>query len=239
MTRLLAIDTSSTWCSVALFSDDEEPIFRHEQLAASASQYLLPWIQEILLEKNIQLHELDGIGVGVGPGAFTVVRLSIAVAQGLAYAAKIPVFPVISLDAIAMQSIQKPAFLKYKPERFLVCIDARMEEVYWAVYEMIIFNAKETPRRIGGIHLTKPENLDLNGVDFLVGNGAAAYKDRILLSSAAPFPRENIDTDVNIHSLGILLCALDMLKNGQQQDVHDLEPVYVRNKVARTVLERA
>ena len=239
MTRLLAIDTSSSWCSVALFFDDAEPIYRHELLAASASQHLLPWVQGLLLDKNIQLNELDGIGVGVGPGAFTGVRLSIAVAQGLAYAAKIPVLPVISLDAIARQAVQNPAFLKCKPLKFLVCIDARMGEIYWATYEMRTPNTEEIPRRIGNIQLSKPEDLDFNGIEFLVGNGAEVYKDRIFSSSDAPIPHERVDANANIHSLGVLLCAHDMLKNGQQVDVHSLEPIYVRNKVAQTVLERA
>ena len=83
MTSILAIDTSSAWCSVALSIDNNEPLFRHDPVSAGASQLLLPWIEEMLIQADISLQDLDAIAIGVGPGAFTGIRLGLAVTQGL------------------------------------------------------------------------------------------------------------------------------------------------------------
>jgi len=99
--RILAIDTSTSWCSVAL-SFDGQIKHRHELIGAGASQHLLPWINELLHSVSAQYQDLDTIAVGIGPGAFSGVRLSVAIAQGLAVGAKRPVIPVASLDAMAM-----------------------------------------------------------------------------------------------------------------------------------------
>ena len=84
MANILAIDTSSAWCSVALSLGDQAPELRHEAVSAGASQLLLPWIESLLSEGNISLKNLDAIAVGIGPGAFTGVRLGVAAVQGLA-----------------------------------------------------------------------------------------------------------------------------------------------------------
>jgi len=97
----LAIDTSSAWCSVALSLGESDPISRHQPVAAGASQLLLPWIEEMLQASNLTMTDLDAIAIGIGPGAFTGVRLGVAAVQGLALAANLPVIPITSLDAIA------------------------------------------------------------------------------------------------------------------------------------------
>ena len=107
MKRILAIDTSSAWCSVALSvgSVSKHVVERHELLGPTASQHLLPWITDLLKQEGIRLRDLDAIAVGIGPGAFTGVRLGVAVVQGLALAANLPIAPVASLDAIAATAI--------------------------------------------------------------------------------------------------------------------------------------
>jgi len=97
LTRILAIDTSSAWCSVALSLSDTAPLVRHQKVSAGASQLLLPWIEELLRQASSELASLDAIAVGIGPGAFTGVRLGVAVVQGLATAAKLPILPVAVL----------------------------------------------------------------------------------------------------------------------------------------------
>ena len=76
----------------------------------------------------MRLSQLDGIAAGVGPGSFTGVRISVAVAQGLAFGAGLPVVPVTSLEALAFQAIEAGA------DRVLACLDARMGEVYWGCF---------------------------------------------------------------------------------------------------------
>jgi tRNA threonylcarbamoyladenosine biosynthesis protein TsaB len=229
LANILAIDTSSAWCSVALSLEGQAVQFRHEAVTAGASQLLLPWIESLLSNAKFSLNDLDAIAVGIGPGAFTGVRLGVAAVQGLAVSQNIPVVPVCSLDAIAAQLLDSAVFKSSHPQHLMIAIDARMEEVYWASYDI---EDNRLPKRIGDIHLTKPEDLNLNGVQLLAGSALNAYSQRL------PQFTGSIDPDVSISALGILKCAQQSLQDGVQCEVRQLEPLYVRDKVAFTTAER-
>jgi tRNA threonylcarbamoyladenosine biosynthesis protein TsaB len=231
----LAIDTSSAWCSVALSLDDAMPVVRHELLSAGASQLLLPWIQDLLGKAHLSLSQLDAIAVGVGPGAFTGVRLGVAAVQGLAIAANLPVLPVASLDAIAAQAIKTPRFAQLKPHHFVIAVDARMDEIYWARYE-IQADSSVAIRR-GEIHLSKPEAVDLSNIQYLAGSAIQAFGDRLFVNHTLPI--EALDPEISISALGILDVAQRLYQAKKQIQVSQLEPLYVRNKVALTTDERA
>jgi tRNA threonylcarbamoyladenosine biosynthesis protein TsaB len=244
LTRILAIDTSSAWCSVALSIDDAPSLVRHQKVSAGASQFLLPWIDELLIEANTKLASLDAIAIGVGPGAFTGVRLGVAAVQGLAIAAGLPVIPVASLDAIAAQLLLKPAFLQVAPSTFLIAVDARMGEAYWAKYRVLRDRSAAWAERIGEIQLSAPEAVDLDGVDYVAGSAIGEFGDRLLASQSTSLQRQalldsHLDAQIGIESLGVLICAQKLWAQGLQQDVRLLEPLYVRNKVAYTAAERA
>jgi tRNA threonylcarbamoyladenosine biosynthesis protein TsaB len=227
--NILAIDTSSAWCSVALSLDNKAPELRHEAVSAGASQLLLPWIESLLSDSNITLKDLDAIAVDIGPGAFTGVRLGVSAVQGLAISQHIPVLPVSSLDAVAAQLITMDSFKQISPVSFVIALDARMEEVYWAKYEV---QENQLPKRVGDIHLTSPENIDLEGVELLAGSAIHAYYDRLPNFTGA------IDTQITISAMGVLECAKQYLRDGLAQDIRTLEPLYIRNKVALTTAER-
>ncbi len=235
MTRILAIDTSSAWCSVALSLDEATPLVRHQKVSAGASQLLLPWVEELLSDSAAELTSLDAIAIGVGPGAFTGVRLGVAVVQGLATAAKLPVLPVASLDAIAAQLALKPLFIASGVQTFVVAVDARMGEVYWAKYKVKL---NELPNRLGDIQLSSPELVDLSGAEYLAGSAIAEFGNRLFTSIQKPFPDSHLDAEIGVDAQGVLACAQAMWHKGLQQDVHLLEPLYIRNKVALTTLER-
>ena len=235
MTRILAIDTSTAWCSVALSIGDQAPILRHELVSAGASQLVLPWVEALLEQANIKLNELDAIAVGIGPGAFTGVRLGVAAVQGLAIACDLPILPVASLDAIAAQLIKTNFFEDAKPRNFVIAIDARMDEIYWAQYESPM-QQQDLAKRIGDIHLSKPEELDLTDIQFLAGSALKIYADRLF--SKATLPSAALDAQIHLTALGILDYAKVRLKEGQQIHVRELEPLYVRDKVALTTQER-
>lgn len=236
MTRILAIDTTSAWCSVALSLNDAAPLVRHQKVSAGASQLILPWVDELLSEASMSLSEVDAIAIGIGPGAFTGVRLGVAVVQGLAIAAKLPVLAVASLDAIAVQLTQTPAFLASGSQSFVIAIDARMGEVYWASYRV---DQKQLPHRQGDIHLTAPEGVELANIDFLAGSAIDEYGDLLFASISKPMPSSHLNPEIGVHALGVLACAQEMWGKGLQQDVHLLEPLYIRNKVALTSVERS
>ena len=237
MTRILAIDTSTAWCSVALSLGDETPILRHELVSAGASQLVLPWVQALLEQANMKLNELDAIAVGIGPGAFTGVRLGVAAVQGLAISCDLPIVPVTSLDAIAAQLSNTPHFELAKSRNFVIAIDARMDEIYWAKYTSPI-QKEDLPKRIGDIHLSKPEELDLTDFQFLAGSALEVYGDRLFSKAKIPLPSTALDTQIHLSALGILGIAKQALTEGRQINVRQLEPLYVRDKVALTTQER-
>ena len=234
MPQLLAIDTSSAWCSVALSLDHQEPILRHEEVSAGASRLLLPWIDEVLMQSNQSLASLDAIAIGIGPGAFTGVRLGVAAVQGLAFSADLPVIPVVSLDAIAAQVTKSAQFKQMHPQHFVVAIDARMDEIYWAKYRS---NGMDClPTRINEIQLSKPEGIDLHQADYLAGSALKAYQGRLF--GRYSLPAQACDGDIAISALGILDCAKQLWAENKQIPVTNLEPLYIRNKVALTTAER-
>ncbi len=236
MPYILAIDTSSAWCSVALSIKDDGVAYRHEKVSSGASQLLLPWVEELLHQSSLGLNEIDVIAIGVGPGAFTGVRLGVAVVQGLAIAQKLPVLPVVSLDAIASQLVLTPHFRKSNSQTFMVAVDARMNEVYWARYQVQVDGM---PERLGEIELSAPELVNLDGVEYLAGSAINEFDKRLLGSKDAHLPDARLNRTIGVDALGVLTCAQQMWAQGLQQDVHLLEPLYVRNKVAFTAHERS
>ena len=243
MKRILAIDTSSAWCSVALSvgTTPEHVVERHELLGPGASQHLLPWITGLLKQEGIGLRDLDAIAVGIGPGAFTGVRLGVAVVQGLALAANLPIAPVASLDAIAASAIDHRLMqaMDASKHQFTVAIDARMGEVYWANYTVTEArqasgNTMVLPKRIGDIQLSKPEEVQIGISQCVFGSAVTQYPAYF----EQCMPPSQMDGTLGISASGVLRCAQAMAANQQLIAVDQLEPLYVRNKVALTSAER-
>jgi len=147
--RLLALDTATEACSVALLLDDVLHL-RFEITERSHADLVLPMVDELLGKAGVALADLDGLAFGCGPGAFTGLRIATGVAQGLALGAGLPVAAVSSLAAVAEQV---PAAAG---EAILVCNDARMGEVYWGVYRResgtivaVAPDAVNAPDRVG------------------------------------------------------------------------------------------
>lgn len=123
--RLLALETSSEACSIAL-QWDGVIYSRHQQSPMQHAELLLPWVRELLEEAGAELDELHAIAFGRGPGSFTSLRIGIAAVQGLAWGAGLPVIPLSSLAAVAEQVDSEPG------QPILVAMDARMNEVFHA-----------------------------------------------------------------------------------------------------------
>ncbi|UTA49416.1 tRNA (adenosine(37)-N6)-threonylcarbamoyltransferase complex dimerization subunit type 1 TsaB [Simiduia sp. 21SJ11W-1] len=128
MRRILALDTSSNACSVALAYDDVR-FCRAAITPRGHMQRLLPMVDEVLAEAGVKVSSLDAIAFGRGPGSFTGLRVATGVVQGLAYGADLPVIPVSSLASLAQgYSRLHPAFAG----SLAVAVDARMGEIYGA-----------------------------------------------------------------------------------------------------------
>lgn len=128
MARILALDTSTEACSVALKQGDE--VLENFQLQPRKhTQLLLPMVEEILAEAGIGLNQLDAIAFANGPGSFTGLRIATGVVQGLAFGADLPVVPVTTLETLAFT-----AFREHYAHYVIASLDARMGEVYWGAY---------------------------------------------------------------------------------------------------------
>lgn len=132
MSHILAIDTSTDACSVAVLTPTD--IKQQSSIAAREhTQRLLPSVESLLAEMNLSLSQFDAIAFGVGPGSFTGLRIALSTSQGLAYGADLPLIPVSTLMTMAQTACRHgkvPAGHMIVP-----MIDARMNEVYWSAYQ--------------------------------------------------------------------------------------------------------
>lgn len=128
-TRILAIDTATEACSVALWNNGEKHAL-FEICPREHTQRILPMVQQVLAESGVTLNQLDALAFGRGPGSFTGVRIGIGIAQGLAMGAELPMIGVSTLATMA-----QGAFRVTGATQVLAAIDARMGEVYWGQYQ--------------------------------------------------------------------------------------------------------
>ncbi|SMF95522.1 tRNA threonylcarbamoyladenosine biosynthesis protein TsaB [Methylomagnum ishizawai] len=126
--NLLAIETATEACSAALLVGDQL-IERYQLAPRLHNSLILPMVDELLAEAGLVVGQLDALAFGRGPGSFTGVRIAAGVAQGIAFGADLPVVPVSTLAALAEAALAATGLDTAFP-----CIDARMGEVYWAVY---------------------------------------------------------------------------------------------------------
>ncbi|SDI52237.1 tRNA (adenosine(37)-N6)-threonylcarbamoyltransferase complex dimerization subunit type 1 TsaB [Paraburkholderia phenazinium] len=241
MTRtvLLALDTSTEFCSVALLSaavdatgapvSEPRTWVRHEATGAVSSTRLLPAIRELFDEAGLALADCDAIAFGAGPGSFTGLRTATGVAQGLAFGLNCPVVPIGTLLACAESArLRDPS-----ARRVLAALDARMDEVYWADYAWD--EAQGEWRTIQSASLDAPDRLSLPEEPFtLAGNAAAAFGARLVASTVA----QAIDGAALPHALPLAFAALRALRAGRTVPAELAAPEYVRDKVAQTTAER-
>ncbi len=167
--KILALDTVTEACSAALWIDGEA-IERFAVAPRRHTELILPMVEELLAEAGLGMGDLDALAVDRGPGSFTGVRVGIGVAQGLALARDLPVHPVSSLAALAMQ-VAAPAVV-------VPLIDARMDEVYWSVFE----RTGPGLRSLEAEHVTPPQAVRFpeSGSVVGLGTGLHAFRERFL-----------------------------------------------------------
>lgn len=223
---ILAIETSTEACSVALLRSGIVTD-RHELAGREAARRVLPMVETVLAEGACGLADLDALAVGIGPGGFTGVRLGIAVAQGLAFGATLPVIPVGSLETLAFTALNDPG----DHDTVLACLDARMGGLYWGCYQC---DAERGVRAVEGPALGKPALLEpLMRAKALpaVGRGMR------LMQVAGPWPG-TCDADVLPRAADLVRLAAMRLDREGGIDPADLVPLYIRDKIALTETER-
>ncbi len=229
MTRILALDTSGAACSVALLQGDEIDQ-RFELAPRDHTRLIMPMVDDLLGRHSLRLSQLDAIAYGRGPGSFTGLRICAAVVQGLSYGACLPVLGVSSLAAVAQGSFEGLAAAE--GELALVCMDARMGELYFARYS----RSGEGVALQGAEQLLRPEELVLAPL-FVRGSTP------ILLGSGWQFrdlmPDFGLTPGLSAPVLDALprarhIAQLGKLKwqCGETITAEQVEPVYLRGQVA-------
>lgn len=223
--KILALETSTEFCSVALYLNGRT--FNKEVLAGRRhSEILLSMIQEILSETELTLQQIDGIAFGAGPGSFTGLRIACGVAQGLAYAANLPVVGISTLEAVAQ---------KIGEQKIIVALDARMGEIYHAAYQKL---TSHDWKIISPPALCLPHHAPLlsgNGWHGC-GSGFDVYHEE--LSTLYSKNIQQIHHGFHPQAGEIAQLALPKFSDGSNTDPTHAIPVYIRNKVALKENER-
>jgi tRNA threonylcarbamoyladenosine biosynthesis protein TsaB len=231
--RILALDTSTEYCSVALWCDGA--VMSHCELVGQKhSEMLMPMLDALLGEAGIRLAQCDGIAFGMGPGSFTGVRIACGVTQGLALGANLPVVGVCTLEALAEVS--------GRPQ-VIAALDARMGEIYHAAYQKLdgVWVTASEPC------LCKPEEAPLvSGEDwFCVGSGFAMHGEALLKryaeqcrGTARRALTDWMDGTVIPQASAIAVLGAAQFARGRGVDAALALPLYLRDKVALKTSER-
>lgn len=220
---ILALETSTELGSCALWRDGLVAE-RTCPPGKSHSETLLPLVRELLAEAGVKVGQLDAIAFGVGPGAFTGLRVACGAAQGLAVASNRPLIPVTSLETMAAQA---------GGERVLALLDARMGEVYSGSYQLI--DGGYVLR--GEIRVSAPDAVVLPAESgwAACGNAIAAYPVLAERLSAAGIA---VQADTWPNAATVARLAAPRAARGESIDAALAVPLYIRDKVAKTVAER-
>lgn len=242
--KILALDTSSNACSAALLEGDQQTfscIERFEVAPRQHTQLILPMIDLVLAEAGYDIKQIDVLAFGRGPGAFTGVRVATGVVQAIAYGAGLPVAQISSLAAIAQGFYRNRATQNQTAMKLLVANDARMDEVYFAAYELK--NAFMT--LTGKESVVKPEqltedilhSLKLDDSWTVVGNGWSVYSEAFqakLAQCTIVMHDHNINTESALpHARDIAYLALREAANNALVSAEQASPVYLRDNVAK------
>ena len=224
--KLLAFETATEACSVALYVDGQVRE-RFEIAPRRHAELSLPWAEELLADAGIARSQLDAIALGRGPGAFTGVRLAIAIAQGIALALDRPLVPVSTLQVLALRA---PA----GADQVLSSIDARMGEVYAARQVRV-----DGQWQLQGDEIVcAPEAVVLPAGSrwFGVGTGFGAADG--LLATRLADQLDGVDAQALPRASDLLTLAVPAFARGEGVAPERVEPAYLRNNVALTLVEQ-
>jgi tRNA threonylcarbamoyladenosine biosynthesis protein TsaB len=223
--KLLALDTSSDACTVAAMNNDAI-VGRHVEAAREHTRILMPMIREAMGEAGLGFDDLEAVVLGNGPGSFIGMRIAAAVTQGIAFAARLPVVPVSSLAALALQVLDESP-----GDVAAIAQDAHMQEVYFGLYGRSADGLVEplaAERLAGQERLGELEALDTTGC-IAAGRGWRLYPGleaanaRLITASS-----ERTVPDARY----VLRLGKAAFAKGEELDPVAVNPAYLRQKVA-------
>jgi|TARA_B110000003_G_scaffold245510_1_gene255356 tRNA threonylcarbamoyladenosine biosynthesis protein TsaB len=220
--KILSIDVSGQTLSIALLID-ERVVEKEYPSGKNNSDNIIPQIQIMMNNEDLDFRSLDGVAFGSGPGSFTGLRIAAGVAYGIAFANNLPIVGVNILKAIAKKTDAK--FV-------IACIDARMSQLYIGAYQKI--DNKYIPIIEDGLY--DPSDLpSINAIEpVLIGSGVKSY--RKLLEEKYGAIGVKLSYENNMLASSIAKIAKDEFS--EKFDLNKAELLYIRNKVADTLEER-
>ncbi len=218
MSRILALDTSTDACSVALSLDGD----LHQEFVIEPRRHthlLLPMVERLLAEAGVGLSQLDAIAFGRGPGSFAGIRIATGAAQGLALAAELPLLPVSTLQAMAVSARDRA-----QGRNVITALDARMDEVYWAAFELV----DGLPRALCQEQVAAPAavTLPLAGSWLALGSGWR-YAQQMEAGLVAQL--DAMELDCYPTAAAMLILAQQQLERGEGVLPEQALPVYLRD----------
>lgn len=217
--NILAIDTATEACSVALYSNgDCQEIF--EVIPRQHTERVLPMVDQLLKVADLQLSQLSAVAFNCGPGSFTGVRVGTSVAQGLAFSHDLPIIPVSSLAALAQL-----AFREENKQHVLSMIDARMNELYWGCYKLDAGIMKLA----GKEQVTGVDKLQADGGWHCQGSGFDTFQ--LELKQLKHVNISSFTHECFPHAQDVAILASDLYKQGKMVSSEQAVPTYIRDEV--------
>jgi len=222
--KLLAIETATEACSAALYIDGAISE-RYEVAPRRHAELILSMMEQLLAEAELKLSQLDVLAFGRGPGSFTGVRIATGVIQGAAFGAELPVVPVSTLAALAQRYYRMNG-----ARRILPAFDARMQEIYWAAYEVA---DDDLVSLVGAEQVAAPELVELpEGEGWCgVGTGWTSYSE--ILTQRMGCCLSAVEGDLFCSAQDVAQLAVRGYRSGEAVSAEFALPVYLRDQVAK------
>jgi len=216
--KILMIETSTEWCSVAVCKGREIIAHRHTESGRQHASLLAPFVDEVIRELGIKVSDCDAVAVSEGPGSYTGLRVGVSTAKGLCFGSGKPLLSVNTLQILAMQGLGKADFI-------VPMIDARRMEVYCAVYDAAGKEIAGTEAKI--LDENSLTELLATGKVLFIGDGAEKFKavcqsPNALFESCCPLADY------------MAAPALEAYKKEEFKDIAYFEPFYLKEFVAGT-----
>ncbi len=217
MTTILALDTATTACSVALYHDGAT-LHRLESSPREHTRLVLPMVDSLLVEAGIPLASIDALAFTAGPGSFTGLRIGFGVIQGLAFGADIPVVPVSTLAALTLAGAERAGL---GSGVVMPALDARMGEVYWGVYRI----EGDRVEVLTGDQVSAPARVSSAvAVDLGVGDGWKYLEETLAVVQ--------VDSAATPDAVSVARLALPRFASGEALAIDQARLAYVRNEVS-------
>ena len=242
--NVLALDTSTEACSAALSVAGQLSV-REVEAPRGHADLLLPMIDELLDEAGLALSNLQAIAFARGPGSFTGVRLAASVVQGLAFGAGLPVVPVSTLAAVALRALETARNDGLEPNEIWVCNDARMGEVYHAVFA--VSDLAQAATHSGGVaeSVSSPRVVTERWAEQTVASTTAGViaQPRLVIGAGHGYRAHRelaalpgltkVYPDLLPRAREVLALAVPAVEAGLGIDPTQAVPIYVRDQVAK------